>query len=77
MTTQTTTQEAGMTTLYFTKQFTGGSLRGLTINESMQFASTDAAAEFIKFGRKGCRKPVAGGSPWKIVDASFQKYWRY
>ncbi len=64
-----------MTTLYFTKQFTGGLLKGLLYNESMVFANEILAAEFIKFGRKGCKKPTLG-SPWKIVDASFQKYWR-
>lgn len=66
-----------MVTIYFTKLFTGGLSKGLRQNESMQFASETLAAEFLKFGRKGCKKATLGTSPWKIVDASYQKYWRY
>jgi len=65
-----------MVTLYFTKRFTGGLLKGLAVNESMRFASDTDAAEFVKAGRKGFKK-VVGSSQWKIVDASYQKYWRY
>lgn len=65
-----------MVTLYFTKHFTGGLLKGLSVNESMRFANDEAAAEFVKVGRKGF-KAFLGSSPWKIVDASYQKYWRY
>jgi len=61
-----------MTTLYFTKQFISGVLRGIRVNESMSFASVDAAADFLKVMRKGSKKV-----DWKIIDASFQKYWRY
>lgn len=61
-----------MTTLYFTKQFTAGILKGIRISESMPFASANLAADFIKVMRKGSKK-----IDWKIVDASFQKYWRY
>jgi hypothetical protein len=63
-------------TLYFTKRFTGGTLKGLVVNESMRFVSLEAAAEFVRFGRKGTKKAVGGSSNWKIVDASHQKYWR-
>ena len=64
--------EGKMITLYFTKQFTGGVLKGLFYNESMRFVSDAAAAEFLKVMRKGSKKV-----DWKIVDASYQKYWRY
>jgi len=61
-----------MTTLYFTKLFTRGVLKGIRVNESMPFVSTEAAADFHKVMRKGGKKV-----DWKIVDASYQKYWRY
>lgn len=63
-------------TLYFTKEFTGGLLKGLHHNGSMTFENVEDAAEFLKVMRKGVKKPI-GGSPYRIVDASFQKYWRY
>jgi hypothetical protein len=66
-----------MTTLYFTKQFTGGLLKGIKVNHSMSFISESDAADFLKVMRKGVKKAVCGTDPWKIVDASFQKYWRY
>ena len=66
-----------MITLYFTKQFTGGILKGLLYNESMHFDSYESAAQWLKFARKGCRKPYDRSSPYKVVDASYQKYWRY
>lgn len=61
-----------MVTLYFTKLFIGGVLKGIKVNQSMSFVSDDAAADFLKVMRKGSKKV-----DWKIVDASFQKYWRY
>lgn len=61
-----------MVTLYFTKLFTNGVLKGIKVNETMPFASVDLAADFLKVMRKGSKKV-----DWKIVDASFQKYWRY
>lgn len=67
--TQNVGQEASMVTLNFTKRFTGGTLKGLVVSETMRFANESLAVEFVEFGRKGCRKPI-GGSPWKIVDAS-------
>ncbi len=61
-----------MVTLYFTKQFISGFLKGIKINVSMPFVSADLAADFLKVMRKGSKKV-----DWTIVDASFQKYWRY
>jgi hypothetical protein len=65
-----------MTILYFTKEFTGGLLKGMKLNEQMRFASEGLAIEFAN----KCSAPTkhaAGGSNWKIIDFSFQKYWRY
>jgi len=64
-----------MVTLYFTKQFTGGLLKGIRITESMRFASPELASEWVAWARKGCKKPI-GGSPYKVIDASFQNYAR-
>lgn len=64
-----------MVTIYFTKQFTGGLLKGLTHTGSMQFVSIERASEWVSWARKGCRKPI-GGSPYKVIDASFQNYQR-
>lgn len=61
-----------MTILYFTKRFMSGVLKGISVNESMTFVSVEAAADFLKVMRKGSKRV-----DWKIVDASFQKYWRY
>ena len=63
------------TTLYFTKLFTGGNLKGILYTGTMTFVSPEAASEFIKAGRKGVKRPI-GGSPYRIVDASFQDYRR-
>lgn len=64
-----------MITLYFTKEFTGGVLKGLRFNESMRFANEKLAADWATWARKGCKKPI-GGWPYKIIDASFQNYTR-
>jgi len=64
-----------METLYFTKQFTGGLLKGIRIIESMRFASPELASNWLKVARAGIRKPI-GGSPYKVIDASFQNYTR-
>lgn len=61
-----------MVTLYFTKEFVSGVLKGIRVNESMPFVSADRAADFVRVMRKGGKKVE-----WKIVDSSYQKYWRY
>ena len=63
-----------MTTIYFTIQFTGGTLKGLTHTSAMTFTTIEAAAAFGRIGRV-CRKPI-GGSPYRVVDSSFQDYRR-
>lgn len=65
-----------MITLYYTKEFTGGLLKGLRVNESMTFVSIEAAEKYKAFGFKGCKKPIANGSPYKFIDASYQNYFR-
>jgi hypothetical protein len=64
-----------MITLYFTREFTGGNLKGLFYNATMTFATTDEAVKFVERGKRGIKSKF--GSPYKIVDYSFQKYWRY
>jgi len=50
-------------------------LKGIRIIESMRFASPELASNWLKVARKGIRKPT-GGSPYKVIDASFQNYSR-
>lgn len=59
-----------METLYFTKFFLKGLLKGLTYNESMSFVSADKAIEWVESinSKKNFK--------YKIIDRSFQKYWR-
>lgn len=63
-----------MERIYVTKLFIDGPLKGLTYHDSV--TGSDAA----RLAKDWCvgtvvRKPV-GGSPYRIVDASFQKYAR-
>jgi uncharacterized pyridoxamine 5'-phosphate oxidase family protein len=59
-----------METLYFTKSFVKGILKGLTYNESMSFISVDKAVEWVK--DINAKKNLK----YKVIDSSFQKYWR-
>ena len=63
-----------METVYFTKEFTKGFLKGIRIIESISFPTVEDCARFAVVGRE-VKKPI-GGSPYKIVDASFQNYSR-
>lgn len=72
--TQFTTTEDAMHTIYFTKLFTGGVLKGLTYHDQATGADVTALAKQFRIGRE-IRRPVCG-SPYRIVDASFQKYAR-
>ena len=64
-----------MQTIYFTKFFTAGVLKGLTINEKVSFPTVEACVDYVRRGAKGIKKPL-GGSPYKIIDWSFQSYAR-
>jgi hypothetical protein len=62
-------------TIYFTKQFTNGLLKGVCVIASAAFSSVDEAAKYAAIGRKGKDK-FGLKSPWIIVDRSFQNYRR-
>jgi hypothetical protein len=63
-----------MTTIYFTKLFTAGPLKGLTYQDKATGPDVATLAKFYRVGRE-VKKPI-GGSPYRIVDASFQNYAR-
>lgn len=67
--------ETKMQTIYFTKRFTDGLLKGLCVIASASFNSIEEAATYAKIGRKGKDK-FGLRSPWIIVDRSFQNYKR-
>lgn len=55
-----------MKTLYFTRKFTKGHLKGLTHNDTISFPTAEKCLEWA-------RKKF---SDYIIVDYTFQKYWR-
>ena len=57
-------------TLYFTKRFTRGLLKGLDHSGSMTFVSVEAAAEWARKVRANKRLD------FNLVDASFQNFIR-
>ena len=58
-------------TLYFTKQFTSGILKGIIINESLPFVSVERA-EIWRKGVMAKEKKLG----YKIIDRSYQNYSR-
>ncbi len=63
-----------MATLYFTRQFTKGNLKGLTHNDTISFPPLEACADWVKVINSPKKQRTLD---YKIVDKSFQKYWRY
>ena len=63
-----------MVTLYFTKKFTGGPLKGLTYNDQVSFGSVESAMAYVARARGRTKRRRGCGSPWIMVDHSFQKY---
>ena len=61
-----------MTRIYFTKRFTGGILKGLSINDSTWFDTPERASKAYHIGKRG--RDTITRTPWVITDASFQKY---
>lgn len=55
--------------LYFTREFVGGNLVGIAMNETMRFATKELAEGWI-LAMRGI-KYSSFGSPYQIVDASF------
>ena len=58
-------------TLYFTKEFTRGILKGLVINESLPFVSVERSQVWLK-GVIAKEKKLG----YKIIDRSYQNYAR-
>lgn len=70
-----TTQTQTETTLYVSKLFTAGVLKGITVQDNFKFMSADKAWDWAK---KHKTVPVksTGGSRYLIIDASFQSFVR-
>ena len=62
--------------LYFTKQFTNGTLKGLIYMDSLSFSTKESAAAFDRKHRTKDHKDRFGGAKWRIIDSSFQNYKR-
>ncbi len=61
------------TTLYFTREFTKGLLKGIRHIDSLSFVSVESAENW----RKGiARNHKRGSLNYKLVDASYQSYIR-
>ena len=62
-----------MGTLYFTRKFTNGALKGLIHHDSISFPTAQACANWAdKVNAKGQK----GKMDYIIVDRSFQRYAR-
>lgn len=62
-----------MQTLYFTRQFTKGNLKGLTHLDRISFPTIEGCVQWVK----GINAKAARGRlDYKIVDHSFQNYQR-
>jgi hypothetical protein len=65
-----------MTTIYITKQFSAGPLKGLRHNDAMPgFKDANEAAAWAK-AHKTTPVRTRDGAPYIVVDASFQSYTR-
>lgn len=60
-----------MQTLYFTKQFTSGNLKGLQYTGKLSFVSVERAMDWVKGVKKYAKR-----NGWELVDYSFQNYAR-
>jgi hypothetical protein len=62
-----------MQTIYFTRQFIKGNLKGLTHADRISFPTVEACAAWVK----GIKAKAAGGRlDYTIIDHSFQNYAR-
>ena len=59
-----------MATLYFTKTFTKGMLKGISINEKMTFSDATSGASWLKKVRLNSRLN------YQVTDYSFQNFSR-
>jgi hypothetical protein len=69
------TEETTMT-IYFTKQFTSGILKGLAVNTSVSFATLEAASQFASgySDRTKSHRDIITKDRFLVTDLSFQKY---
>lgn len=62
-------------TIYFTKRFDSGLLKGLSVNTKVTLDRSNAwIIKHYSKGHKG--KDVITGDKWTVTDASFQNYAR-
>lgn len=59
-------------TIYFTKQFTSGPLKGLAVTQSV----TGSPVTLAKFRKGETGRDIMTRDRWVITDASFQNYVR-
>ena len=62
-----------MQTLYFSKTFTSGLLKGLTTHGKISFPTIEGCDGWLKAIKA---KAAKGKLPYQITDASFQNYTR-
>ena len=63
-----------MTTIYFTKTFTSGNLKGLSVPQKLSYPTVEQCAKVIHTGKTG--KDIITKAKWIITDCSFQNYQR-
>ena len=65
-------------TIYYTKQFTGGTLKGLSYITNITFpkSQTDEMVQWLQSHKVKPNKSLMGCSPWIVTDMSFQNYKR-
>lgn len=61
-------------TIYFTKRFTSGTLKGISVIQQVSCPTVERCAKVGRIGREG--KDVITGAKWVITDSSFQNYRR-
>lgn len=66
-------------TLYFSKMFLSGTLKGLVVHSLISYPKSDTNRNYWnQIYRKGTRgRDIFPRAKWEIVDASFQNYVRY
>ena len=64
--------ESNKVTVYFTKLFTSGTLKGLTYDDKISYPTIEGCMKWIKSAQKGHKYSKTGA--YKVVDFSFQKY---
>ena len=62
-----------METLYFTRLFTRGLLKGLTHQDSISYATTERCLAWVAAVNA---KEARGRMDYKVIDRSFQNYAR-